>query len=119
MHDLVLKDGNDDVRLESQHTGYSHTIMEWNRGNKMDIEKAKFNPAAKFKTPQEVASCLELSREQKIEILQRWEQDATAMEVAEEEGMTGPQTKLLQPIRDALHTLNHWPDMEHSSPSKA
>jgi len=85
----------------------------------MDIEKAKFNPAAKFKTPQEVVSCQELSREQKIEILQRWEQDATAMEVAEEEGMPGPQAKLLQPIRDALHTLNYWPDTEHSSPSKS
>jgi hypothetical protein len=119
VHDLVLKDVKDDVRLQSQDTGYCHNIMEWNRGNKMDIEKAKFNPAAKFKTPQEVASCQELSREQKIEILQRWEQDATAMEVAEEEGMPGPQTKLLQPIRDALHTLNYWPDTEHSSPSKA
>jgi hypothetical protein len=85
----------------------------------MDIEKAKFNPAARFKNPQEVASCQELSREQKIEILQRWEQDATAMEVAEEEGMPGPQAKLLQPIRDALHTLNYWPNTEQSSPSKA
>jgi len=85
----------------------------------MDIEKAKFNPAAGFKSPQEVAASQELSREQKIEILQRWEQEATAMEVAEEEGMPGPQAKLLQPIRDALHTLNYWPDTEHSSPSKA
>ncbi len=32
---------------------------------------------------------------------------------------TGPdQPKLLQPIRDALHALNYWPDTEHSSPSK-
>jgi hypothetical protein len=30
-----------------------------------------------------------------------------------------PQPKLLQPIRDALHALNYWPDTEHSSPSKA
>jgi len=85
----------------------------------MDFEKAKLNPAAGFKSPQEVASNQELSREQKITILQRWEQDATAMEVAEEEGMPGPQPKLLQPIRDALHALNYWPDSEHSSPSKA
>ena len=41
------------------------------------------------------------------------------MEVADEESMTGPQPKLLQPIRDALHALNYWPDTEHSSPSKA
>jgi|RhiMetdeSRZDD1v2_1073273.scaffolds.fasta_scaffold235839_2 CheB methylesterase len=61
----------------------------------------------------------ELSREQKIEILRQWEQDARLMEVAEEENMPGPQPKLLQPIRDALHALNYWPDTEHSSPSKA
>ena len=84
----------------------------------MDFEKAKLNPAAGFNSPQEVASSQELSRGQKIEILQRWEQDAMAMEVAEEEGMPGPQPKLLQPIRDALHSLDFWPDTEHSSPSK-
>ena len=85
----------------------------------MDFEKAKLNPAADFKSPQDVASNRQLSRDQKIEILQRWEQDAIAMEVAEEEGMPGPQPKLLQPIREALHTLNFWPDTEHSSPTKA
>jgi hypothetical protein len=88
------------------------------RGSKMDFEKAKLDPAAVFKSPQEVFSSQELSLEQKIEILQRWEQDATLMEVAEEEGMPGPQPKLLQPIRDALHALNYWPDTEHSGPSK-
>jgi len=85
----------------------------------MDFEKAKLNAAAVFKSPQEVASSQELSREQKIEILQRWEQEAMSMEVAEEEGMPGPQPKLLQPIRDALHALDFWPDTEHSSPNKA
>jgi hypothetical protein len=83
----------------------------------MDFERAKLNPAAVFKSPQEVVSSQELSREQKIEILRRWEQDARLMEVAEEESMSGPQPK--QPIRDALHALNYWPDTEHSSPSKA
>ena len=61
----------------------------------MDFEKAKLNPAAVFKSPQDVVSSQELSREQKIEILRQWEQDATLMEVAEEEGMPGPQPKLL------------------------
>ena len=84
----------------------------------MDFAKAKLNPAAVFKSPQEVVSNQELSREQKIEILRRWEQDATLMEVAEE-SMPGPQSKLLQPIRDALHALNYWPDTESLSPSKA
>jgi hypothetical protein len=63
------------------------------RGSKMDFEKAKLNPAAVFKSPQEVVSIQELSREQKIEILRRWEQDARLMEVAEEENMPGPQPK--------------------------
>ena len=84
----------------------------------MDFDKVKLNPAAVFKSPQEVVSSQELSREQKIEILQRWEQDARSMEVADEENMPGPQPKLLQPIRDALHALNYWPDTEHSGPSK-
>ena len=84
----------------------------------MDLEKAKLNPAAVFKTPQELVSSQELSREQKLEILRRWEQDAMSMEVAEEEGMPGPQPKLLQPIRDALHALDYWPDTENSGPSK-
>jgi hypothetical protein len=83
----------------------------------MDFKKAKLNPAAVFKSPQEVVSSQELSREQQIEILRQWEQDTMSMEVAD--GMTGPQPKLLQPIRDALHALNYWPDTEHSSPSKA
>src|SRR4029077_20857187 len=72
----------------------------------MDFEKAKLNPAAVFKGPEEVVSSQELVREQKIEILRRWEQDARLMEVADEESMPGPQLKLLQPIRDALHALN-------------
>ena len=41
------------------------------------------------------------------------------MEVAEEESMPGAQPKLLQPIRDALHALNYWPDTESLSPGKA
>ena len=85
----------------------------------MDFEKAKLDPAAVFKSPQEVVSSQELSREQKIEILRQWEQDARLMEVAEEESMPSPQPKLLQPIRDALHTLNYWPDTERSGRSKA
>jgi len=85
----------------------------------IDVNKALTDPSAVFKKPQEVIETGDLSREQKIEILQQWEQDARLMEVAEEESMPGPQPKLLQPIRDALHALNYWPDTEHSSPSKA
>lgn len=37
----------------------------------MDFE-AKLNPAASFKTPQEVVANRELSRAQKIEVFKRW-----------------------------------------------
>ena len=84
----------------------------------MDYEKAKLKPAAVFKRPQEVVSSQELSREQKIEILRQWEQDARLMDVAEEESRPDPEPKLLQPIREAMHALNYWPDTEHSGPSK-
>jgi hypothetical protein len=62
---------------------------------KMDFEKEKLNPAALGPS----RSCFNsnIVARTKIEILRRWEQDATLMEVAEEEGMSGPQPKLLQP----------------------
>ena len=85
----------------------------------MDFEQAKLDPAAVFKSPQEVFSSQELSLEQKIEILRRWEQDATLMEVAEEEGMPGPQPKLLQPIRDALHALTIGRIPSNRAPAKS
>ena len=39
------------------------------------------------------------------------------MEVAEEEGARLA-TQTLQPIRDALHALDYWPDTEHQAPAK-
>ena len=50
-------------------------------------EKALLDPASAFTSPEQVLTSAELSREQKIEILHRWEYDARQMEVAEEENM--------------------------------
>lgn len=85
----------------------------------MNFEQAKLNPAASFKSPDDVVLNADLTSQQKIEILKRWEEDARAIEVAEEEGMASSQPKLLQPIRDALHKLGYWPNPEHFSPTKA
>jgi len=57
----------------------------------VDVEKALVDPALVFKTPEEVLADSELSREQKIKILRRWEYDVRELQVAEEEGMEGPQ----------------------------
>jgi hypothetical protein len=42
----------------------------------VDVEKALLDPGLVFKTPQELLANDALSREQKIEILRRWEYDA-------------------------------------------
>ena len=50
-------------------------------------EKTLLDPASAFTSPEQVLTSAELSREQKIEILHRWEYDARQMEVAEEANM--------------------------------
>jgi hypothetical protein len=86
----------------------------------MDFNKTLLNPASAFGKPQEVVDCRELSREQKIEILRRWEYDARQLEVADEEGMTAPkpQTATLDMILAALRDLGAPTDVEHSAPTK-
>ena len=54
-----------------------------------DIKKAMLDPTKVFTDPSEVVADPGLTRDQKIEILRRWEFDAHELEVAEEEaGMT-------------------------------
>ena len=87
--------------------------------NPIDFEKALLNPAAVFRTPEEVLESGDLTREQKVEILRRWKFDAHAIEVAEEENMGSGQTSdLLSRILNGLHALDAAPDLEHSPPTK-
>ena len=57
----------------------------------IDVEKALLDPGLVFKTPGEVVANNELTRAQKIEILRRWEYDVRELQVADEEGMQGPE----------------------------
>jgi hypothetical protein len=77
-----------------------------------DIEKAWLDPASVFKTPEEVIKSEELSREQKIEILRRWEYDARELQVAEEEGMIGTNADILGEIMRALLQLDEKSEVE-------
>jgi uncharacterized protein (UPF0128 family) len=71
-----------------------------------DIKKAMLDPTAVFENPMQVLHATDLSREQKIEILQRWRYDAELMEVAEQENMTSAGDKdILQSILEALRSL--------------
>lgn len=78
----------------------------------IDIDKALLDPANVFETPDEVLKAEELSREQKIEILRRWEYDARELQVAEEENMIGTNSDMLGQIMRALLQLDEKSEVE-------
>lgn len=84
-----------------------------------EIKKELLDPAQVFGDPSNVVSDLELTRDQKIEILRRWEFDAHELEVAEEEaGMSVLQPEMFDRIVKALHALGAERDTEHTPPTK-
>lgn len=86
----------------------------------VDVKKALLNPSAVFKRPEEVVQSNELSRDQKIEILGRWEYDVRQLQVADEESMTAPRPEpvTLDAVLKALRVLGAPADVEHSAPTK-
>jgi len=84
-----------------------------------DYKKALLDPTLVFGTPQDVVNDTELSRDQKVEILRRWQYDARELEVAEEEaGMAVRKPEIPDLIASALHSLGEKLDTEHSPPTK-
>lgn len=84
------------------------------------IKQAMLDPSQVFSSPADVLAADGLEREDKIEILRRWEYDAHEIQVADEEGFEGPGAgQLLDEIVSALHSLGTGPDVERSPPSKA
>ena len=85
----------------------------------IDVNKAMLTPTMVFKDPKDVVANVELSRDQKIEILRRWEYDARQLEVAEEEaGMAVRQPDMFDRVVQALHALDVKRDIEHTPPTK-
>ena len=84
----------------------------------VDLEQALLDPGSIFATPETLLLCNALSREQKIEILRRWEYDASENCVALEEGMPDGETDLLRRILLALDQLGNGTDVEHVGPTK-
>lgn len=84
----------------------------------IDIDRALLDPGSVFATPEEVFSHHGLSQQQKIEILRRWEYDASEVAVAEEEGMPGDNGDVLRRILLALNELTGGVDVERVGPSK-
>ena len=85
---------------------------------KIDYQKALLDPASSFVSPEALVDRADLTREQKIELLRRWEYDASEVAVAEEEGMVGDQPLMLRRVLLALERLTGDVDVQHSPPTK-
>ncbi len=81
-------------------------------------KRARLNPMAVFLTPDTVLEHPRLTREEKIDILQRWKYDACELEVAEEENMAGGEPSTLERVLKALAALGVETDLEHPPPTK-
>ncbi|WP_297730538.1 hypothetical protein [uncultured Maricaulis sp.] len=73
--------------------------------SKSDYQDALLDPADVFATPEAVLESAELSRNQKIELLRRWQYAAHEEAVAVEEGMSGETPTLLRRVALALESL--------------
>jgi len=84
----------------------------------VDMDMALSDPGSVFATPEALLRHESLSKQQKIEILRRWEYDASETCVAVEEGMPGDETDLLRRVLLALDQLTGAIDVEHVGPTK-
>ena len=84
----------------------------------VDIRKALLDPSSIYNAPKDVLKDKTITREQKIEILRRWEYDAIELQVAEEENMQGNNANILDDILRALKELNAEYESQHPTPTK-
>jgi protein-L-isoaspartate(D-aspartate) O-methyltransferase len=85
---------------------------------KRDLHRARLDPASCFDSPEAVLEDPSLGRGGKIEILRRWQYDASELAVAEEEGMPGPEPGLLGRILRALDVLRGRSEGTRNPPTK-
>ena len=85
----------------------------------IDVKTAMLDPTMAFEDPMDIVANDELTRDQKIEILRRWEYDARQLEVAEEEaGMVVRRPDMFDRVVQALHALDVERAIEHTPPTK-
>jgi len=82
------------------------------------LRKILLDPSDYFASPANVLEDKELTQEEKVEILRRWEYDACEESVAAEEGMRDTDGELLQQILRALESLVGKIDSDHTPPTK-
>lgn len=83
-----------------------------------EFEKAVQDPASVFAQPEDVLRDASLTREQKIEILRRWEYNASEEAVALEEGMPGDENGILRRVLIALGAVAGPINLDLTAPIK-
>jgi hypothetical protein len=105
-------------RADVSHAYQPEITLGDDKVNALELEKALADPASVFAEPEDVVVTSGLTDEQKIEILRRWEFNASEESVALEEGMPGEESDMLRRILMALGKLTGRLDVSHTGPAK-
>ncbi len=73
--------------------------------SQVNVQEALRDPTTFFAEPRDVIANTQLSREDKLAILRRWEQDALRLSASESEGMGGGEESMLGRVVSAIDTL--------------
>ena len=73
--------------------------------SKIDLEAALRDPTGCFREPQEVVDDPQLSRDDKLAILRRWQHDALRLSTSEGEGMMGGEENMLRRVELAIQAV--------------
>lgn len=84
----------------------------------LDLQAALRDPSAVFESPGAVADDPRLGREDKLRVLKRWESDARALAVAEEENMAGGEGDVLRQVLEAVKRLESRSEDAAPGPTK-
>ncbi|HDZ09218.1 hypothetical protein [Pseudohongiella sp.] len=73
----------------------------------MKFDDMLLDPASAFDSPDQVVSDAQLSAQQKIQLLRRWDDDARQLLTAQSEGMNSGDSAsdILKQVQEALATL--------------
>jgi hypothetical protein len=77
-----------------------------------EYDRALLNPAEVFKLPKDVVKSNDLTTDQKLEVLKRWETDALLLSVATEENMGGGEPSRIEDVRHAIDVLKRLEDVK-------
>lgn len=73
--------------------------------DEFDLEQARLDPGSVFASPEKLCESSRLSKEEKVDLLQRWAEDARELEIADDEGMSGGEFSLLDRVLASLESL--------------